>query len=131
MKKVKIRFNLGRGENYMKWRIEYKSQNKKSVNYINPSDVQLIMKDCVLKNNKSTATKIYSGDNKSVCAWILCDEIQIRYIGTETIKSNNPNNLNYNPRINPFWVLGKETNVDNHQFKEIITEGKKLYVKTF
>ena len=53
--KIKVRFNLGRGKNYMKWKVQYPSGN---VEYFNPSDVQLILKNCQLKNNRKTAEKI-------------------------------------------------------------------------
>ena len=70
---IKVRFNLGRGKNYMKWKIESKS----GVEYHSPDNVQLIMFNCVLKNNKKMAQRIFNGENKNVCAWILCESIII------------------------------------------------------
>ena len=80
--KIKVRFNLGRGKNYMKWKI----QSKSGVEYHYPADVQLIMKGCQLKNNRKTAEKIFNGENKDVCAWVLCDSIDIKFDNFENAK---------------------------------------------
>ena len=58
----------------MKWKISYPDGN---IEYHIPTDVQLIMKKCELKNNRNVASKIFNGANKEVCAWILCEEIEI------------------------------------------------------
>ena len=73
-KKIKVRFNLGRGENYMKWKVEYPNGWSK---YFAPTENQLILKGCQLKNSRTTAMKILNGQHKVVCAWVLCDEIEI------------------------------------------------------
>ena len=71
---IKVRYNLGRGVNYMKWKVTY---GDKAASYYEPTLFNLRMKNCVLKNNKTTATKIFNGENKTVCAWITCNEIDI------------------------------------------------------
>ena len=63
MKSSKIRFNLGRGKNYLKWKVERPGQ--KTV-YIDPNDVQLVLRNCVLKNNQTSSGKIYF-----LCATIM------------------------------------------------------------
>jgi hypothetical protein len=99
MKSIKIRFNLGRGKNYMKWKIEYPDGQ---VLYTDPEGTQLVMKDCTFKNHKSTAQKIYDGANKTVCAWILCKELEIR---TENHIDDDANRVYYNPRVQPNWLF--------------------------
>ena len=125
-KKIKVRFNLGRGPNYMMWKIQHPSG---AVEYCNPESGQLILKGCTLKNNKKTAEKIFNGEHKTVCAWILCEEIQVKYGSIESF-DNDPNNirLTYNPRVNPYWVLGKGTPADGFKFSEVASVGKQLYV---
>lgn len=126
MKKIKVRFNLSRGQNYMKWKIEYPTG---AVEYCDPTSTQLVMSTCILKNNKKTAEKIMNGQHKTVCAWILCEAIQVKY-GSFIVYDNDPSNIRvtYNPRVNPYWVHGKETPADGFKFDEIGTVDYKLFV---
>ena len=57
MKSIKVRFNLGRGQNYMKWKVQYTDG---SVEYHSPSEVQLLMHECILKNH-SQPCRLFSG----------------------------------------------------------------------
>lgn len=123
MKRVKIRFNLGRGVNYKKWKINHVD---KSVEYLDPEKVQLTMVNCELVNNKKISQEIFNGSHKRICAWILCEKI--------TIKKRNFNQtdliggcLNFNPRIEPNWVL-EGINVDGVKIKKIESLGNKLFV---
>jgi thymidylate synthase len=129
MKRIKVRFNLSRGKNYMKWKIEYPSGE---VEYCSPTDTQLIMKTCQLKNNRKTAEKIFNGEHKSVCAWILCEDIEVMYDKFKQLDVDPSNiQLKYNPRITPNWVLNKMTDADGFKFNEIGTVDYKLYVTKF
>ena len=128
-KRIKVRFNLSRGKNYMKWKIEYPSGE---VEYCSPTDTQLTMKTCQLKNNKKTAEKIFNGEHKTVCAWILCEDIQVVYDKFKQLDVDPSNiQLKYNPRITPNWVLNKMTDADGFKFNEIGTVDYKLYVTKF
>ena len=98
-KSIKIRFNLGRGKNYLKWKIEYPNGE---VSYIEPDGVQLVMRDCTFKNYRKTAQKIYDGADKTVCAWILCKQIEIR---TDNFITEEQNRAYNNPRVQPNWVM--------------------------
>ena len=69
-KKIKVRFNLGKGKNYMKWKLQFPTHSE----YYSPSEYNLAMFGCTLKNSKTTAKKIHDGAHKTVCAWILCDK---------------------------------------------------------
>jgi hypothetical protein len=126
MKSIKVRFNLSRGENYMKWKVQY--PDGKSV-YYDPTSTQLHMHNCILKNNRKTAEKIMNGQHKTVCAWVLCDSIDIR---TDSFVPYDidPNNIRvkYNPRENPFWVLGKGTPADGFKFSGMGSIDYRLYV---
>ena len=121
--KIKVRFNLGRGKNYMKWKI----QSKSGVEYHSPCDVQLIMKGCQLKNSRKTAEKIFNGMNKDVCAWVLCDSIDIKFDNFEKVWVKD--RVRYNPRKFPHWVNYFDNDVDNCQFDKIITIDYCLYAK--
>lgn len=118
--KIKVRFNLGKGKNYMKWKIWSKS----GVEYHSPCDVQLIMHNCQLKNNRKTAEKIFNGMNKDVCAWVVCDSITIRHENFEKVWFKDK--LSYNPRKNPYWCWnGFEA--DNDKFVKIVSCDYGLY----
>ena len=126
-KKIKVRFNLGRGENYMKWKIEYPSGQ---VSYYSPADIQLVMSGCTLKNSKKTAEKIYNGEHKTVCAWVLCDDIQVRYGKFESFDEfEHTQRLMYNPRRLPHWTLDNisKINLDGTHFEKIGTVDSQLY----
>jgi hypothetical protein len=122
MKRFKVRFNLGRGENYMKWKVQYPGG---SVEYYSPSDVQIIMQECTLKNYKNVAKKIHEGSNKTVCAWVLCRILNIRksnFIQADTIGEV----VKYNPRVEPNWVLGGE-NADGLSIDKLVSVDFNLY----
>ena len=134
MKSIKVRFNLGKGPNYMKWKVQYPTGE--SV-YYHPTGVQLTMKGCVLKNSKSTAKKIFRGEsNKTVCAWVLCDSVDVR---TEDFKQHDVGNqrLKYNPRVAPSWVIDPENgidrpwDVDDTYYDEISTIDYRLYITKY
>jgi hypothetical protein len=108
MARIKVRFNLGRGANYMKWKVQYPNG---VVEYHNPSETQLILNGCQLRNHKGVAKKIFDGGNKTVCAWVLCDEIEIstrKFLQLDTYCQR----IKYNPRVKPNWVFNDEI-VDN------------------
>lgn len=117
--KIKVRFNLGRGKNYRKWKIEYPNSEPK---YLNPDEVNLIMEGCLLKNYKKTAQRIYEGANKTVCSWIICNNIIINppkpHLEGETVS--------YNPRVKPHWVYEGD-DADNFTFNTLISSGREIY----
>jgi len=129
MKSIKVRFNLGRGPNYMKWKIQYPSGE---VEYCSPDSTQLVMSGCTLKNNRRTAEKIMSGQHKTVCAWILCDSIDVRFDKFEPYERYSMCvRLKYNPRVKPNWMYDDRIDADNLKFIEIGTVGGKLFVTKF
>jgi hypothetical protein len=133
-KRIKVRFNLGRGPNYMKWKVQYPTGE--SV-YYHPTGVQLTMKGCSLKNSKSAALKIFRGEsNKTVCAWVLCDSVDIKFDNFEQHDLGNPR-LKYNPRVAPSWMLEpgdgvhRPFNVDNAYYNQISTIDYRLYITKY
>ncbi|NBT57246.1 hypothetical protein EBT16_00520 [bacterium] len=113
----KVRFHLGRGPNYMKWQI--KQRDGQTV-YLDPSSVQLKLNNCTLKNNKRLAREIHEGANKTVCAWIMCDFVEL------TQKKPEGTEIGYNPRKNPFWTDGSN-DLDNKKYDQIVSDGRRLY----
>lgn len=117
----RVRFNLGLGENYMKWQITNTVSN--SVEYIEPSQISLILINAKLRNQPATANKIFNGDNKSVCAWISCESV---FIGKPT-EADNKTQVRYNPRIAPNWLMDNSI-VDNKVFDTLLTFNRSIYV---
>lgn len=123
---VKVRFNLSRGKNYMKWKIEYPDGTKE---YLSPTEYQLVLHNALLKNYKTLAKRIFDGGEKVVCAWVMCESIEI--IREAPFKQfdnkDQSNKLNYNPRVTPNWVL-KGYDVDGFEFNKVGSVDYKLYV---
>ena len=123
MKRIKVRFNLGRGKNFMKWKVQYPNG---AVEYYAPSEVQLMMKGCQLRNHKGVAQKIFDGGEKVVCAWVLCDEIEVfndSFLKLDTYCHR----IKYNPRVQPNWLLNNEV-MDNEKFEIIGSVDYGLYI---
>jgi hypothetical protein len=116
---IRVRFNLGRGPNYKKWKVEF---SKGQVEYFDPGQTSLIMQGCRLQNRQGSAQLIFSGRAKFVCAWIECDAISI----SEPVRPIGQI-VRYNPKIKPYWTLN-EINSDGAQFDELTTADKKVYI---
>ncbi len=117
MKSIKVRFNLGRGKNYMKWKIQHPDGK---IEYHSPTEVQLLMHDCILKNYKKTAQKIYDGGEKVVCAWVLCKRLAIVKSDRFTKADLDGERIRYNPRVTPNWILDGE-NVDGMSVDKLVS----------
>ena len=117
----KVRFNLGAGKNYMKWKVE----GPEGVAYYSPNEIQIVMSNCQLKNQRKTAQKILEGAHKTVCAWIKCEHLLI----TENKAFNEESviQLKYNPRVLPNWFINEGENADNMIVTTVFSSGRKLF----
>tara|TARA_R100000656_G_scaffold124946_1_gene104527 strand:+ start:1167 stop:1547 length:381 start_codon:yes stop_codon:yes gene_type:complete len=122
---MRIRYNLGRGDNYKKWKIDYLNSAGKKVHIHLNEDVGLTLEKPVLINKRSYADKIYAGANKRVCAWIECKDIKI---GAVTKAHHELVAVIYNPRIKPYWHTENGLNLDGKSLQRIIIKDKKLYI---
>ena len=126
MSKYKIRFNLGKGENFMKWKVTSPEGNTE---YLDPSRFTIIMRNCKLRNQPSTAQKIHDGANKTVCAWIDAEDVEVMEDYDIDINWYNDKRINFNPRKQPNWVYEAEIeNLDNKEFSLLTTSGRSVYV---
>lgn len=119
-RKFKIRFHLGAGENFMKWRIE--DVDDKTVKFFDPSDFNVIIKDCKLYNQKSAAKKINEGANKTVCAWIMATDYKMTKLFDNEIQSE----IKYNPRTTPHWTNEDGDNLDGKEYKSMYIINKRI-----
>jgi hypothetical protein len=113
----------------MKWKVEIPGQPAK---YISPDVAQLRMTGCTVKNQPGTANKIHQGANKTVCAWILCNEINIltdlNMDSPSITQLKNFEQLSYNPRVQPNWLCGG-INVDGESYDTVVSSGKNLFAQ--
>lgn len=115
-----VRFNLGRGKNYMKWKIETKDESV----YIDPYSYSLMMVNATLKNNNNVAKKIKEGANKSVCSWIKCDEVILDPMSECcSLKST----ISYNPKLLPYWRDEEGNDIDGLNYNILITINKQIF----
>jgi hypothetical protein len=121
-RRIRVRFNLGKGKNYMKWRV---LRTDGSVEFLDPNEVQLVMIGCTFKNSKRAAQRIFEGANKTVCAWILCDRLEVKrpleYSDNEDVQAK------YNPRVAPNWRIG-EHDIDDRETESLHTVGSRIFI---
>jgi hypothetical protein len=123
VRQTKVRFHLGKGENFMKWKVE--NPKTKDVDFFAPDDVQLEMYNCKLTNSPKTAMKIFSGEmDKSPIAWVVCEDVDI----SSVVEPVDPEErLSYNPRTAPNWLDSDGDIVDNYVFEKLVTFGRGVY----
>ena len=113
---------MQRGVNYRKYQI--KTPDNDRVKYYSPDDVQLVMVNAKLVNHKGTARRIYEGANKTVCAWVECDDLKV--IPKGEVNINQMQKITYNPRTSPYWMMNEMT-VDGRSFNVLYTYGNRIY----
>ncbi len=118
----KLRYNLGRGKNYKKWKL---INPDKTIQILDPLKVNILLMNVTLCNNKKAALDIYNGANKRVCSWIQAEEVLISNKIDETLELKHK--LSYNPRVNPYWVCDNK-DCDNNYFESVITKENQVFV---
>jgi hypothetical protein len=122
-RRFKVRFHLGAGENFMKWRVE--DINNGHVEFFDPKYYDLELIDCKLHNHKGTAKKIHEGENKTVCAWVMAKGVA--FITGGRCCHPDEDMISYNPKIQPFWRDHKGNNIDKKEILLMETMGRQLY----
>ena len=129
----KVRFHLGRGKNFMKWQVTSNLNTgdgtgaKHVVSYVDPQDNQLAMLGCKLSLQPTAAQKIHDGANKTVCAWIECESVQV--LEVNRLKPNEQDyRIKFNPRQNPEWTDGYNNVVSGNEYEILFTNDRTLWV---
>ncbi len=129
----KVRFHLGRGTNFMKWQITSNLNTgdgtgaKHVVSYVNPQENQLAMLGCKLSLQPTAAQKIHDGANKTVCAWIECEAVQV--LEVNRLKPNEQDyRIKFNPRQSPNWTDGYNNIVSGNEYEILFTNDRTLWV---
>ncbi len=125
MDNYKVRFHLGAGEHYMHWQVRHSDND--DVKFYNPDKYAIHMLYIKLINIRKTAEKIFSGENKSVCAWVECEDVIIYPIEESHTIPSTFEAIHYNPKRFPHWTNMKDENIDWTVYKEASTCGRKLF----
>mgnify|MGYP003626932344 FL=1 len=129
----KVRFHLGRGKNFMKWQVTSNLNTgdgtgaKHVVSYVNPQENQLAMLGCKLSLQPTAAQKIHDGANKTVCAWIECEAVQV--LEVNRLKPNEQDyRIKFNPRQSPNWTDGYNNIVSGNEYEILFTNDRTIWV---
>ena len=129
----KVRFHLGRGKNFMKWQVTSNLNTgdgtgaKHVVSYVNPQENQLAMLGCKLSLQPTAAQKIHDGANKTVCAWIECEAVQV--LEVNRLKPNEQDyRIKFNPRQSPNWTDGYNNVVSGNEYEILFTNDRTIWV---
>jgi len=109
----------------MKWQVFDKQQNTKD--YFDPNSKSIFMKNCELGNRPATAKRIMEGENKTVCAWISCDDYQVWDNERFALDTSAMTHYKYNPKKNPHWFTDNHDNRDGLKFDTMITQDRAVY----
>ena len=127
--KYKVRFHLGQGENYRHWQVTSPDGTRE---FYDPEEYIIRMENARLHNNCKVAEQIYKGRNKTVCAWIVCENVVVKsllsYLFSESPSSAGKPELIYNPRKNPHWLENGE-NVDFKRYSRLLTDECGVFVE--
>ena len=101
-----------------------------AIEYYSPETCSLELTNCTLRNNPNTAMKIFNGQNKTVCAWVECDMIDVHYKRDPAFQEppiETMDNFKYNPRKHMYWFTETIVNADNKDVKKMFTDNRALY----
>ena len=127
--KYKVRLHLAQGKHFNMFQVKQIDNDK--ITYYDPSKVNLLLGDCRLVNDQGIANRIYNGKTKSVCAWVLCNDVSF-HTG-EQDEDDEYQEIHYNPRVSPHWSTysesgDKQTIIDSNTYSHIVSIGRQLYV---
>jgi hypothetical protein len=118
-----IRFHLGAGQHYKFWQIK---SNDCEPKYVSPFGNYIIMKNCVLKNNRNKAEKIFESQRRDVCGFVRCESYTLTNIGRDV---SNLTELMFDPKIAPYWRKHNDPDAyDNLTYSTLVTKGRQVFV---
>ena len=124
MKKFTIRRHLSKGQYFGFFQVRgYITDSKQGevLFYVNPETQNLVMQDCILHNKVNQSIKIFEGQNKRPCAYIICGKVEVKdATRVEGIK------VSYNPKKSPNWTINNKPS-NFAKVNKIETFGTKLF----
>ena len=124
---LEVRFHLLKGKNFRKWQVKVmRGRTKVSVQYYDPNEVQLELKDCRLANNLKKSAKVHKAQKKDVSGWVHCEEVEVTRLPTEGLER-----LFYNPIKNIHWRRESDEGEfawDESTYSTLVTGGRQVYI---
>jgi hypothetical protein len=117
---IRVRFHLGAGKHFMQWQVTH---HDGSVTYHDPNYTTLTIWQGRLRNQRGTAERIHDGANKTVCAWIEAERVDVDP-GLSSVMGGTQ--VAYNPRVAPHWLLNGQ-NADGRRFPLLTTAGNRVF----
>lgn len=112
----RVRFHLGAGQFRGYWQI----RSGLRVAYVHPEEETLVMRGCRLVNAPGVAKRIHGGANKTPCAWIECESVEV-----QPARKVRGDAVRYNPRVAPHWIF-HSCNADGLRFAVLQTCGRSV-----
>lgn len=119
---VRVRFHLGAGEHYRQWQVRHDDGR---VEYHDPDAVTLVMWGCRLRNRRGMAQRIHAGANKSVCAWVEADAVDVSK-PVRFWSGLDGRQIAFDPRVAPHWRDERGRDIDNRRFAAVVSSGRRL-----
>lgn len=123
-----IRFHLGAGQHYKHWQVK----DGKDVIYYDPAQYSLIMNDCLLKNNRNKAEKIFESKRRDVCGFVRCLEykaVEKYQIDAMFLEPEIKYEIMFDPKIAPYWRKHNDPNAyDGLTYSTLVTNGRRVFV---
>jgi len=117
----RVRFHLQNGRYKNFWQVKREADGRTW--YFDPTQVQLELEGCFLRNRKGTAGKIFLTGKKTTCAWVECKRYSIK-----PSEDKEPKGVivHYNPEKVPYWLYnGQEA--DYKIFDRLLTWQEDVY----
>jgi succinate dehydrogenase/fumarate reductase flavoprotein subunit len=118
---IRVRFHLAKGKHFMHWQITHHDGR---VTYHDPNTCTLTIWQGRLRNQPGTAARIHCGADKTVCAWVEAERVDVDP-GVSCVMGGV--HAAYNPRVAPHWVIDG-LNADGRRFPVLTTAGNRVFV---
>lgn len=125
-----IRFHLGAGQHYKHWQVKDLSSN--DVVYYDRKLFYFVMHDCVLKNKRNKAEKVFASQRRDVSGCVRCSSYDVHTYGQyDDLDHSYGDELQYDPKITPFWTKANDpfnTSYDETRYPTLVTHGRRIFV---
>ncbi len=123
-----VRFHLGAGEFYKHWQV----RSIKDVVYYNPKLFFFTLHDCMLKNRRGIAEKVFATQRRNVCGYIRCANYEVHpYSEYDDLSHFYGMELLYDPKIAPYWRKVDDPNsYDNLTYNKLVTFGRRIFISS-
>lgn len=117
----KVRFHLGSGPHFRHWQV----RGPNGVEYHDPAEFSLILRGCVLKNNRRVAERVLSSQKRDVCGYLFCDSVE----RVDGVLPPYGRVVHFDPKIAPYWTVeGLEGPQDGLQISILVSSGRRLRI---